>query len=92
MRRVVVVDSSKSPAAKLQPVGLTEVTLNDAFWAPRRVVNREKTLPQQWRQCEATGRIDNFRRASGHARRFARKLAIAIAREDANYARNISQT
>jgi len=34
----------------------------------------------------------SFRRASGHARRFARKLAIAIAREDANYARNISQT
>src|SRR3954469_17352777 len=66
MNRVVVVDTSKSPHAKLQPVGLSEVTLNDAFWAPRRQVNREKTIPQQYRQCEATGRIDNFRRASGH--------------------------
>src|SRR3954470_13087648 len=66
MNRAVVVDVSKSPHAALQPVGLTEVTLNDSFWAPRRVINREKTIPQQYRQCEATGRIDNFRRASGH--------------------------
>jgi DUF1680 family protein len=66
MHSAVVVDTSKSPNAMLQPVGLAEVTLTDAFWAPRRQVNREKTIPQQWRQCEATGRIDNFRRASGH--------------------------
>ncbi|HTL28101.1 MAG TPA: beta-L-arabinofuranosidase domain-containing protein [Tepidisphaeraceae bacterium] len=66
MIRAVVVDTSKSPHAVLQPVAVNEVALGDAFWAPRRKINREKTIPQQYRQCESTGRIDNFRRASGH--------------------------
>lgn len=66
MNRSIVVDTTKSAFASLQPVALTDVTLTDSFWAPRRETNREKTIPQQWRQCEATGRIDNFRRASGH--------------------------
>src|SRR5579884_4154317 len=59
-----VVDMSHSPHAKLRPVPLTAVRLEDAFWAPRLAVNRETTLPAQLRQCEETGRIDNFRRAS----------------------------
>jgi DUF1680 family protein len=66
MSSPIIVDTTKSPHAALQPVGLTEVTLSDSFWAPRRQTNRERTIPQQYRQCEATGRIDNFRRASGH--------------------------
>ena len=66
MNRSIVVDTTKSAFASLQPVALADVTLADSFWAPRRETNREKTIPQQWRQCEATGRIDNFRRASGH--------------------------
>ncbi|MCA1595910.1 MAG: glycoside hydrolase family 127 protein, partial [Chloroflexi bacterium] len=35
------------------------------FWAPRLEINRKLTIPSQRRQCEETGRIDNFRRASG---------------------------
>ena len=65
MNRAIVVDTSSSPNSLLQPVGVGEVSLDDRFWAPRRLINREKTIPQQYRQCEATGRIDNFRRASG---------------------------
>ncbi len=61
----VVVDTSRSPYARLRPVPLTAVTLTDDFWAPRRRVNREVTLPSQYRLLEETGRIDNFRRAAG---------------------------
>jgi len=46
-------------------VPLAAVTLADGFWAPRRRVNREVTLPSQYRLLEETGRIDNFRRAAG---------------------------
>lgn len=61
----VVVDTSQSPHARLKPVPVNSVTLEDAFWAPRLKINREVTLPSQYRQCEDTGRIDNFRRVSG---------------------------
>ncbi len=44
------------------PLALTDVTIADAFWAPRRRVNRERTIPHIYRQLLATGRIDAFRR------------------------------
>jgi len=63
--RAVVVDTTNSPHARLRPVPLDAVSLNDAFWAPRLKINREVTLPSQYKQCEDTGRLDNFRRAAG---------------------------
>src|SRR3712207_905935 len=60
-----IVDTSRSSAVRLRPVPLDAVQLHDDFWAPRRRINRETTLPSQYRLCEETGRIDNFRRASG---------------------------
>jgi len=60
-----VVDTSKSSHARLRPVPLNAVKLEDGFWAPRRRLNRSLTIPSQFRRCEETGRIDNFRRASG---------------------------
>jgi len=60
-----VVDTSRSPHCRLRPVPLTAVRLADQFWAPRLRINREVTLPEQYEQCEQTGRIDNFRRAAG---------------------------
>lgn len=39
--------------------------LNDAFWAHRLKINREFTIPGQYRHCEETSRIDNFRVAAG---------------------------
>lgn len=61
----IVVDTGRSAFAHLRPVPLTAVTLTDDFWTPRRRFNREVVLPTQYRQCEDTGRIDNFRRAAG---------------------------
>ncbi len=40
------------------PVPLEDVTIDDEFWAPRLKVNRERTLPYEYEQSEATGRID----------------------------------
>lgn len=45
---------------KLTPVPLTQVTIEDAFWEPRMRINREKTIPHEYTQCENTGRIDAF--------------------------------
>ena len=45
---------------QLEPVPFTQVTLEDAFWAPRQEANRVVTLPHIYRQCEATGRFSAF--------------------------------
>lgn len=66
--RKPVIDTSRSPHAKLSLVSPVSVRLADGFWEPRMAVNRNKTLMSQYRQCESTGRIDNFRRASGKRR------------------------
>ncbi|RKY03663.1 glycoside hydrolase family 127 protein [Candidatus Poribacteria bacterium] len=63
--RSVLIDTSKSPHAKLRPVPIGAVRLADGFWAPRLRTMREVTLPSQHEILEETGRIDNFRRASG---------------------------
>ena len=60
-----IVDTTSSPYAKLRPVPLGSVTLTDTFWAPRRQINRDVTLPTQFQHLEDTGRINNFRRAAG---------------------------
>ena len=61
----VVVDTAHSPHARLRPVALTAVTLQDTFWTARRAINRRVMIPAQYNLCERTGRIDNFRRAAG---------------------------
>jgi DUF1680 family protein len=63
--RAVVVDTTESPFARLRPVPVDAVTLEDAFWAPRMRLNREVTLPSQYRLLWETGRIDNLLRAGG---------------------------
>src|SRR5918911_3034575 len=63
--RAVTVDTAHSPDVRLRPLPLDAVDLADVFWEPRRRINREDTLPSQYRHLEDTGRLDNFRRASG---------------------------
>ncbi|MEM3388380.1 MAG: glycoside hydrolase family 127 protein, partial [Thermoproteota archaeon] len=60
-----VVDTSKSPYAKLRPVPVEEVELKNGFWAKRLKKLREVTIPSQYELLENTGRIFNFRRAAG---------------------------
>ncbi|MFB6202513.1 MAG: beta-L-arabinofuranosidase domain-containing protein, partial [Halorhabdus sp.] len=47
-----------------QPVPIADVTIDDAFWQRRRAVNREETMAYQYDQLEASGTLENFRRAS----------------------------
>ena len=61
----VIVDTTRSPHARLRPVPISAVRLSDTFWEPRRQINRRETIPGQYAHCEATGRLDNFRRAAG---------------------------
>ena len=46
---------------KFAPLPFTAVSIDDEFWAPRLRVNREHTIPTEYRQCRDTGRIDAFR-------------------------------
>ena len=48
----------------VQPVPFTAVRLTDAFWAPRIEINRTATIPFAFKQCELSGRVDNFVRAA----------------------------
>ncbi|MGI9049328.1 MAG: glycoside hydrolase family 127 protein [Rubrobacteraceae bacterium] len=64
-RPSVVVDTSRSPHSRLKSLPLTDVRLLDGLWEPRRRINRKVTLPSQYDFLESTGRLDNFRRASG---------------------------
>ena len=44
---------------------MNAVRLQDTFWSPRLRINRETTLPSQYRLLEEKGYLDNFRRAAG---------------------------
>lgn len=61
----VIVDTTRSQYAKLRPVPIERVHLEDDFWAPRLKLIQEETIPSQYRLIEETGRLFNFRRASG---------------------------
>ncbi len=57
----MAVQSKSDPASRIVPVPFTAVVIDDGFWAPRQRVNRERTIPFEYRQCKETGRIDAFR-------------------------------
>ncbi len=48
----------------ITPVPFTSVKVDDAFWAPRLVKDKEVTIPIAFQKAEETGRIDNFRIAA----------------------------
>jgi len=42
------------------PVGFKNVQITDNFWSPRIKINREVTIPHEYKQCKDTGRILGF--------------------------------
>ncbi len=52
---------SRQVGARWHPVPFADVTIEDHFWAPRIALNRERTIPYQYRQLLETGRIDALR-------------------------------
>ena len=61
----MIVDTRHSPHARMWQPALNSIRMDDDFWRLRRELNNRVILPAQYRLCEETGRIDNFRRASG---------------------------
>jgi len=58
------------PLPPVHEVPFTQVHLSDAFWAPRIETNRTVSIPSALRECEKSGRFDNFALAAtnlGHA-------------------------
>ena len=49
----------------LEPVGLTDATIDDEFWSPRIETVRETTLDFVHERLVESGRIENFRVAAG---------------------------
>jgi len=49
----------------VKPVPFTRVKINDTFWLQRMETNRTVTIPIAFKQCEETGRVDNFSKAAG---------------------------
>lgn len=43
---------------KYIPLALSKVDISDNFWKPRIDINREQTIPFQYKQCVDTGRVD----------------------------------
>lgn len=49
----------------ITPVPFTDVKITDHFWSTRMDTNTRVTIPFALQQCEATGRLRNFRVAGG---------------------------
>ena len=49
----------------IKQVPFHQVRVEDEFWSKRLEINRTVTLPHNFKQCEETGRIDNFAIAGG---------------------------
>jgi uncharacterized protein len=60
-----VINTAKSPYAKLHSVPVNAVTIEEGFWYKRRKINVERSIPTMHDELEAHGRMNNFRRLVG---------------------------
>jgi uncharacterized protein len=51
--------------SRLRPLGSSQVTILDGFFAERQRVNREHTIPHGFEQLRRSGALDNLRLAAG---------------------------
>jgi DUF1680 family protein len=58
----VILNTTHSPFARLKPVSINQISLEDDFWRKRRDLNYRVTIPSQFLLLEQTGHFDNFRR------------------------------
>ncbi len=56
---------ARSPHAKLRDIPVHAVTIQAGFWAQRREINLNKSIPSMHDLLEANGRMNNFRRLAG---------------------------
>jgi hypothetical protein len=60
-----VIDLSNSPYAKLKPVPVRAVVIQDGFWSQRRRTNLMASIPSMHDELLEHGRMDNFLRLKG---------------------------
>ena len=60
-----IIDTTRSPCAKLHSVPVRAVTMGEGFWTERMRTNVEKSIPTLLALLEEHGIVDNFRRLSG---------------------------
>lgn len=60
-----VFDLSKSPHAKLKPVPVSAVVIQEGFWSKRRATNISSSIPSMHDELIEHGRMDNFLRLAG---------------------------
>jgi hypothetical protein len=60
-----VIDLSRSPFAKLKPVPVRAVVIQDGFWSRRRNINLTSSIPSMRDELVTHGRMDNFLRLVG---------------------------
>ena len=70
MLAAVVLLWTAGASAQIKEVPFTQVHLNDVFWAPRIEVNRTVSIPSAFRECEKSGRFDNFALAAQNNGRY----------------------
>jgi hypothetical protein len=56
--------AAEEPLLKLRPVPLTDVQINDSFWAPRQEINRTVSIPINLENLEKAGNLENLRLAA----------------------------
>jgi uncharacterized protein len=64
-REQAILHLESSPAAKVKGVPVRAVEMGPGFWAERRKVVTEASIPSLWAEFEQRGIIDNFRRLAG---------------------------
>lgn len=67
--KAVILDTWHSPYARLKPVSLRNIMLDDGFSQSRVLLNQSVTILTQFQLLETTGRLDNFRRVSGDSKK-----------------------
>lgn len=67
-REQAVLDTRRSPHAKLHGVPVRAVTLGAGHWTARRATNVKSSIPTMQAQMEHHGRMDNFRRLVGQSK------------------------
>ena len=56
--------AAPAPLLKLRAVPFTDVTIQDAFWAPRRETNRVSSIPFSLQKLEEAGNLEDMRLAA----------------------------
>jgi uncharacterized protein len=60
-----VFDLAKSPHARLKPVPVSAVVIQEGFWSKRRATNISSSIPSMHDELSQHGRMDNFLRLDG---------------------------